>query len=435
MSLGFGKKLKTSEVFGISQSVLEHSYVDRGHLDQHLNTRLSRNIHIALRGESKCGKSWLRQKNIPNAITVQCRLKKTAVDIYIDALSQLGVKLTVEEGSKLALKGTIEGTHEAGNALITKTALKLSTQSEVEKTEKSQKVGHDINDLRFIAELILQSGRRLVIEDFHYMSSSERKSFSFDLKALWDYGCFVIIIGIWADHNLLLHLNPDLSGRVEEISIFWSPEDLRKVIDRGCGALGIYFSEKIKNSLVNDAFGTVGILQNLILSTIDNAGYIESQLPSVSISDYNLYESAGMAYAEQLNALYQTFALRVSGGIRRRRHSTGIYAHMMAVICDAGDEKLISGMHIGEIFRLAQEKEGRIQRGNLRTILEKIDSIQVDDDGRGLVITYDSHQEQVFIVDKQLFLYRKYATVKWPWERLIEEVNEGSDGYDGEAEG
>jgi hypothetical protein len=89
----FSKK-KTSDVFGVSNTILPDSYVDRGSLDEHIQLLLERRTHIALRGESKCGKSWLRQKNIPNAITIQCRLKKKVIDLYTDALSQLQIKLT-----------------------------------------------------------------------------------------------------------------------------------------------------------------------------------------------------------------------------------------------------------------------------------------------------------------------------------------------------
>jgi hypothetical protein len=95
---GIGSPIKTQEVFGISTKVLEHSYIDRGDLDKRIQVSLSRNKHIALRGESKCGKSWLRQQNVPDGIVVQCRLDKTVSDIYVDALSQIGIKLTVEDG-------------------------------------------------------------------------------------------------------------------------------------------------------------------------------------------------------------------------------------------------------------------------------------------------------------------------------------------------
>src|SRR2546427_6410842 len=93
----FTQTKRTSQVFGISNTVLLDSYVDRGALDQQIGTLLQRPTHIALRGESKCGKSWLRQRTVTNAITVQCRLDRGVHDLYIDALSQLGIRLVLDD--------------------------------------------------------------------------------------------------------------------------------------------------------------------------------------------------------------------------------------------------------------------------------------------------------------------------------------------------
>lgn len=421
--------LSTSDVFGISTDILEHSYVDRGEMDEEISRILRRDTHLALRGESKCGKSWLRQKNIPDAITVQCRLNKTVRDLYTDALSQLGLRLVKEKTSSTSFHGKLESTQEIGLKILAK--LSATESGEIEKVDgiTSMPVGRDLDDLRFVSEIINASGRRLVIEDFHYLSPKERKSFAFDLKALWDYKTYVVVIGIWSENNLLIHLNSDLSLRITEVSIYWSTSDLCKVLDKGSKALNISFGSSVKSKLVEDAFGTVGILQTLTLGTLDESKIFEQQKKLVTIDSMPAYEGAAMKYADQLNALYQTFAKRVAGGIRQRRNSTGIYAHMLHVVLSASDKQLTDGLHTDEIFRAAHAREPRVQKPNLRQILEKIDGIQIDEDGRGLILSYDQNKDEVFVVDKQLFLYRKYATVRWPWENLIEQADAVGDTY------
>lgn len=131
-----------------------------------------------------------------------------------------------------------------------------------------------------------------------------------------------------------------------------------------------------------------------------------------------------MIYAEELNPLYQQFAKRVSAGIRNRVNSTGIYAHAMAAILGEPDEALVRGLNISRIFDVANDREPRIQKGNLHTVLEKIEGLQVDADGRGLVLAYNEADREVSVVDRQLLLYRKYSTVEWPWEDLIREHSE-----------
>jgi hypothetical protein len=356
------KRKATSDVFGVSNASLPDSYVDRGQLDQRIQLLLNRPTHIALRGESKCGKSWLRQKNIPNAIVVQCRLKKTIVDLYVDALSQLQINFTVEQTQSSSLKGSVEASGELGASILAKLGFKVTSSGESGVGEKATRVGHDINDLRYVAEIIKQSGKRLVVEDFHYMSVEQRRGFAFDLKALWDYGVFVTVIGVWSQSNMLIYLNPDLTGRIEELSIYWIEEDLNLIMDRGGSALGIAFTREVKDRITADCFGNAGILQKLALGTLDENGITEQQIQLVPLNSIGAVESAEMAYAEQLNPLYQQFAKLVSSGIRTRENSTGIYAHAMAVIMAADDTELMRGLPLDSIFERAHSRQNRIQR-------------------------------------------------------------------------
>lgn len=422
---------RSSDVFGISKEILTDSYIDRGGLDEQILRLLDRDTHIALRGESKCGKSWLRQRTMPQSITVQCRLGKRTIDIYRDALAQLDVRLEVETTQQRSIKGRVEAQGEIGVALLGKLGVNVEGHADTAGSTTTQRVGHDIYDLSFVAEIIKASGRRLVIEDFHYLAISERKAFAFDLKALWDYGLFVVIIGVWSESNMLLYLNPDLTGRVHELSIAWNTEELKKVLRRGGDALNLRFSTRFESLAAHVCFGNVGILQTLALKTLDHLKIYEKQPSLREIDDVDALESSAMEYAEQLNPLYQQFAKRVSSGIRNRKGSTGIYGHAMAVILEAPDDALIKGLSIDYIFEKANAREKRIQKGNLRAVLEKFELLQVDEDGRGLVLAYNGASGEITIVDRQLLLYRKYSTVKWPWEDVIAEADASGDGYRG----
>lgn len=426
---GARKKL-TREVFGVSPGILPDSYVDRGQLDEQLNKLLQRTTHIALRGESKCGKSWLRQRVIDDPLIVQCRLGKTTTDIYRDALAALDVRVELERTKTGSFKGHAEFEGEGGFKLLARLRASLGAEFGREIATKSQVIGHDFTDLAFIAELLKASARRLVIEDFHYLSIQERAALAFDLKALWDYGVFVVIIGVWSKQNMLFSLNPDLSGRVEEVSIVWTADDLQKVFDQGGHALNVRFGDELRARAIHDCFENVGLLQTLILGTLDEVGIVEEQDDEVVIEDGGALDAAAMLYAEQLNPIYQRFADGVSSGIRQRSDSTGIYAHAMAVILETSDEELIRGLKIDRIFAVANEREPRIQKGNLKTVLKKFEGLQVDDAGRGLVLAYNEVTREISIVDRQLLLYRKYKTVAWPWEEMIEASEQAGDDFE-----
>lgn len=426
---------RVTEVFGMSNEVLLDSYVDRGALDEHLSDVVrAGKLHVALRGASKCGKSWLRRRILENPIVVQCRLHKTGVDLYTDALSQLDIQFRSETARSQDIRGSVTGTAEAGFKLLAKAGLNVGAEHTVGKATKTLPAGRDINDLRFIADIIRESGRKLVIEDFHYLSIREREAFAFDLKAFWDWGVQVIIVGVWSVDNMLLTLNPDLTGRVEEITITWNEDDLGKILDKGGSALNFVFQNPLRSFLVDVAYGNAGQLQSLVVKALVDGLKIAEGAPSIAFfKDTDIGVNAAMEYAEQLNPRYQNFARNVAKGIRSRTKSTNIYAHTMAVILNASDDELITGLSVEKIFDEAKKREARILLGNLKSILTKIESLQIDDNGRGLVLAYNPTRG-VSVVDRQLLLYRRFATVSWPWEEIISSGSASDDSLQGDEE-
>ncbi|WP_084611597.1 hypothetical protein [Tomitella biformata] len=418
---------QTAQVFGVSTEILKDSYVDRGALDEKIKQYLKRDNHIAIRGASKSGKSWLRQRIIGDAITVQCRWGKSVADIYREALGQIGVKLVTSESNSRSMEGTVEGETEFGVGLIGKVKVKLGLTSTLSGSDSKESLRQNINDLDFICQLIRESGKRLIVEDFHYLDTKERTKLAYDLKTMWDLRLYVVIIGVWSDNNLLLNLNSELTGRVREVSVVWNSEELAKILEKGCQALNLELSAGVRDELVEIAYGNAGILQRLVLDTLDDANITRQKSVRQAVHDINHVHNAAMFYADELNSVYQTFASRVSSGIRSRKNSTGIYAHILAVALESTDDDLIAGVPRSEILRVSKAREPRIQPGNLKLALGNLERLQVDSDGRGLVLTYSDGR--VRLVDQQLLVYRRFATVRWPWEDMIEEADTAGEDY------
>lgn len=418
----------TSEVFGVSPQINTYSYFDRNSLDGKLTRLLRRNVHIAIKGPSKCGKSWLRQKCLLDAIVVQCRIGMTVEDIYRQALSSIGVQFDVQRSSETNVSAEISG---GGTLKIPVVAdAKADVCGAIEHNHGSG-VSLDfttsIQNLEFVANAIIHSGKRLVVEDFHYLDLRTREKLAFDLKTFWDYNCKVIIIGVWTQTNLLTFMNPDLTGRMEEISVTWEDEELRNVIRLGSEALNVEIDPNIHKEMIADSFGNVGILQSLLLKLVeDEAGIEETQDYKACIVKPIFYENAAKSYATQLDGRYQQFAQTLSTGIRQRKKSTGIYALAMEAIVNATDKQLMQGFSRNEIFAIANGKEPRVQKGNLKTVLGKLVELQRPEAGRSLVITYDESIDSILAVDLQLLFYRKHHTMQWPWEEMAEEARRQS---------
>jgi hypothetical protein len=416
--------LETAEVFGLRTTISDHSYVDRGNLDSEILRLAKRDGHIALKGESKSGKSWLRQKSFPEAVVVQCRIDHSIEKIYTDILRGLGVTrvLMGEIGRR---EMSFSASTDFAMGLINKAAAKIGLEARKVDEKSFTEIGGGADDLPFIVEIIKGAGKKIVIEDFHYLNEECREALAQDLKALWDFGVYFIIVGIWRHMNYLTYLNPDLTGRMTEISVSWTKKDLSESLIKGAKALNCEVPPEIVNNLVEDSYGNIGVLQSLALHLFD-AFHIERwQEVKRMLSGNAQVDTAGMVFANQLEAVYKNFAERVSNGIRKRKNSTKIYAHAMWTIFELPDEVLLDGAPCDLIFEESHKRESRIQKSNLRSVLRKFDELQVDSHGKGLILTFDEGNDVILVVDRTVLFFRKYRTYPWPWENIAKDEQDG----------
>ena len=261
------------DVFGISERVNAHSYVDRGGLDAQLQYALDTDRHIAIHGASKQGKSWLRARLLDedSSILVQCQTGASIESIFIDALGALGVQAEIRRTSGNDFEGTLDfrGSGSIGLHLLGKLGLEAKTGAKRVRSRgtESQPIGQAPANLRWVARTILASQKRLTIEDCHYLSNDCLRDLAFVMKALGGYGLHILIAGIWPQDHLLTYYNGDLVGRVEDIHLTWSDAELDAVLQVGSRALNIEMSSNLRRTLITDAAGNVGLLQQLAEAT------------------------------------------------------------------------------------------------------------------------------------------------------------------------
>ena len=260
--------IKLSEVYGISRGIPKYTYVDRSGLDARFSYLLDTERHIVIHGASKQGKSCLRRKNLDesNCVIIQCKPIMNNKEIWNNALRQLEAtfssSINVTKKSSSSVGGKIDA---EGNILVAKVAGEVHSEissGHENQYEKNFLAGKE-NDLDYLATELKQKNKRLIIEDFHYLTEEERRNVAFDLKALYELGVYVIVVGIWSEQNLLTYYNGDLTGRIEEININWNTVELSNVIEKGEEILNVKFNEDLKHEIIESSFQNVGILQRL----------------------------------------------------------------------------------------------------------------------------------------------------------------------------
>jgi len=77
----------------------------------------------------------------------------------------------------------------------------------------------------------------------------------------------------------------------------------------------------------------------------------------------------------------------------------------MAVVFEADDSELTTGLHVNEIFSRAHARLERIQKANLTSILGHLEALQIDNDGRGLIISYNPVTKRLPFRESPVSLY------------------------------
>jgi hypothetical protein len=264
--------------------------------------------------------------------------------------------------------------------------------------------------LAILAKTLRDNKRRLIIEDFHYLPDDVRKDFAFGLKALYEESAFVVIIGIWSEQNLLTYYNGDLTGRVEEINLIWTSEELGKVLSMGEGVLNVEFALGFKKQLVESAFGNVGLLQRLAEKICFESGVLESQNTKVVISDIDILKKSR---AHLINDIRQRYT-RIGEVFQENMRSDAIlllYARIYNELLDATDQELINGIPYATLLERIQKNSGdkTIRPGDLTSALDNVEKHQAKKQVTPLLVSYSKGVKKLFLNDREFMFYRKYS--------------------------
>lgn len=427
------------EVFGIATHVNVASYVDRGGLDKKLGYYLRTERHIAIHGDSKQGKSWLRSKLLgpDTTIVVQCGVDSTPESLFREALGQLDIRAEIKRVGTAQLEGSLDisGSGELGNILIGKAKLEIDAGGRTSKGNEveTEPIGQTPGDLSWVARVLEASTRRLVIEDFHYLSEASRRAFAFMLKALGDYGVYAIVVGIWPEDHLLTYYNGDLDGRVEDIRLVWEDEDLKAVLEKGCEALNIDFSEELTGALVRDAYGNVGLVQRLAEHVCLAADILERTDELLTVDANGRLETARRSVSRSMKARYDAFADNFVRGMKRMTEGLEVYKHMLRAFTAGTREELLDGIDSRDLLTRIHEAdpEATIRQSDLTQALDRVDRLQAKIEIRPQVLTYNRDRRRLFLADRSFLFYRTYGTPAWPCDRddtLLAALGSAPDG-------
>ena len=392
-----GQNYNIDTVFGIHKGDTFH-YVEREAVDIAFINHLVGERHLCIYGSSKQGKTALRKMHIhpSEEVAVVCERSWTAVDVFKEILT------TATNG----------GIHKSAND-PSPSVYAVNTSGSVLTVD----LNHTADFLRALDTCF--AGKYVVVEEFHYLADHVQKEIASKLKAIHELSNkLFIIIGVWLEHNRLVHLNKDLTGRVAPINAdAWCDEDLSRVISEGEEKLNIRFPKHFSEALVSRACGSVFLVREACYRACEIAQIYKRVETTVSIDQSLLSVSSILKDIINTGVDYPGQIVSLMGIDDSQLHEydreEGLKEWILRTLVTASAKEMLRRIKLKRLRTLIQRTHPRGYHPSERQterVLNYILAIQFAK-GAPTLFDYDRLQRMVRCVDKGFILWRTGISV------------------------
>lgn len=401
---------KLEDVFGVGRGV-PLSYVERSSVDPAFQRALQRGKHIVLYGGSKQGKTCLRKHCMEPGeyVVIQCGSTMDLRALQASILKAAGYRRIQTEQHRNASRRTFGG--EAGVK-----ALGIGAQIEGRReSEESRELSFEYPDIDLanpndiIAALDgVGFSKRVVLEDFHYLSRHTQKQFADTLKGYFEGSdiCF-IVVGVWREQNRLVALNGDLLGRIEEVDVDrWRQSELVQIAETGAELLNTDIDQDFAFNLAYHCHGFVYILQEVCYNVFFEQGGEDERSTARRIGRELHADREILEVLAQQDGRYLSLISEIARGFQRT--SLEIYKWLTYSILTCNVRQLETGIPASELQDRVIEIHplgGQLNVGNITQALKSLVRLQNSKGIRPLVFDYDPTAKVLHIVDRGLLLW------------------------------
>jgi Cdc6-like AAA superfamily ATPase len=410
------KVLLTNQVFGVSNEAIE-TYIEREEVDNLFLEAISTNKHIVIYGASKQGKTALTNKHLYtfNYIRVNCSHNTMPVDIYKSIIRQLNIefeesknitntfggepKAGIKANVKIPFLGSIEATGELDGKLEREISKGYKTVEY--NLELAQDISEILNENRF--------NKRIILENFHYLSQEAQQQLSYDLRIFEDYNILFIILGIWREKNRLGQFNGDLLDRLIEIPVEpWHRNDLKKIIKEGEPLLSVDFSN-ITDALIDRCFDSVGVFQELCKESCYAAGINKTGDNVVVLTKENLETAIGkklQAYSSRHIKCLESFVEQKV----KSSEDVPLYIayYFVKILFDCKFEEAIEGFRnkvLLEKIKAIHHRPENVRPSDIGYFLQNLASSQTKKGISPPIFDFDQSTSSLKIIDSTFYFF------------------------------
>ena len=399
------------------------TYVPRA--ERELETRL-RSVEdnlcklVTLTGSTKSGKTVLANRIFPRADGHAIWLDGGAIDSEETFWRELHAQFDQDEEESFAIADTTGSKvvgEISGEGKIPFVA-KAGAKGGLERTDQTQRTRQlrPVSGIKARAiRMLRESGRPLIVDDFHYLERKYQGSIVRALKPLVFEGHPVVFIAIPHRRYDVVRVEKEMTGRVLSIPVpSWTQEELREIADAGFPKLDIQLDDEISNKLGSEAYGSPHLMQEFCRE-VANDRISANELKS----DRSITFDGKKLFKKSAEATGKIIFDKLAKGPRQRTDCLqrplvgGGTADIYRVILLALSH-ISPGLNVidYEVLRSAIRSiltDNIPQVNEVTRVLEKMAEIAAKDESSVSVLDWDSDDQKLHITDPFFAFFLKWS--------------------------
>lgn len=431
-------KYSTNDVFGVKSKLIK-SYIERESVDSKFNEAIQDGNEVIVYGSSKQGKTSLILKHLKEEqyVKIECSPQTKPVDIYKSVLRQLGITFTEstientgsEETSKIGagIKVKVPFLGELGLSPEISDKNTAGSQTKTNFIEYNLSLAQDFSELLKLYNI----EKYIVLENFHYLALEVQETLAYDFRVFQDNHIIFIILGIWREANRLVQYNGDLLDRITEVPVEpWQKEDFLRVIHKGSKLLNVKF-DKIENEIINSAFDSIGVVQEICKHTCLIADIEETQDTSFTLTKEHLklaLEKKADDYGVRHIRNFESFVdilRKVSNQSGKASLAVPYYIVKILLVSDNENiEKGLSRTYLLEEIRKIHHRPADFRSSDLGAFLHNITQHQISKKIQPPFLDYDRGGKILKVIDSSLYFYLRNCNRETILEDLPSPIDE-----------
>jgi Cdc6-like AAA superfamily ATPase len=409
---------QTNQVYGVSNDLID-TYIERPVVDETFTKGLQKNKHIIVYGASKQGKTSLTNKHLSEKdyVKVNCSPTSTTLDIYNSIARQLDIEILESH----EVTTTVGGEAKVGLKAKVRIPLFGGADAETEATASTEKEnGKSFKVIDFnlalaqdLSELLksVNFNKRIILENFHYLSEDIQKQLAIDLRIFEDYNILFIVLGIWREKNRLAQFNGDLLDRVIEVPVEpWEREDLKKIVAEGLPLLNTTF-ENVVDYIIDSCFDSVGVFQEICKESCYAAGVNETSANLVEITKDHVDSAINRKledYSSRHTRCLESFIEQKA----RSSQEVPLYIpyYFIKVLFEETIEDIIKGLKrkpLQEKIKAVHHRPDDVRPSDMGYFLKNLVASQISKGISPPIFDYDNSTSSIKIIDSTFYFFIK----------------------------